>query len=93
MEEESEVAPRREAWGTMPILDFAKLSVSAGTLERQEVSTPPVLSPVPEQAAPADVEMAVAEPEEEDALGEAQLMFGKSEKRLTQGEKARLEEL
>ncbi len=83
MEEESEAAPPREAWGTTPVMDFAKLSVSAGTPERQEVSTPPVLPHVSEQAAPADVEMAAEEPEAEGVLGEVQLMFGKSEKRLT----------
>ncbi len=92
MEEESEAAPPREAWGTTPIADFAKLSVS--TLERQEVTTPPVLPPMMEQATPADVEMAVEEteemaveePEEGDVLGEAQLMFGKKEKNLMPGE-------
>ncbi len=93
MEEESEAATPREAQGMTPVADFAKLSVSAGTLERQEVSTPPVLSPVLEQAAPADVEMAAAEPEEGDVLGHMQLMFGKLKKQLTPGEKARLEEL
>ncbi len=32
-EEESEAAPPREARGTTPVMDFAKLSVSAGTPE------------------------------------------------------------
>ncbi len=45
----------------------------------------PVLPPMPEQAAPADVEMAAEEPEEEDVLGDAQVMFGKKEKDLTEG--------
>ncbi len=83
MEEESEAALPREARGTMPVLDFAKLSVSAGTLEQQGVSTSPVLSPVLEQAAPADVEMAAAEPEAGDILGEVELTFGKPDKDLT----------
>ncbi len=64
MEEDSGAAPTREAWGTTPILDFARLTVS--TPERQEVTTlallPPVLLPVSEQAAPVDVEMATEEP-------------------------------
>ncbi len=33
MEEKSEAVPPREARGTTPVLDFAKLSVSAGTPE------------------------------------------------------------
>ncbi len=98
MDEESEAAPPREARGTTPILDFAKLMVSM--LERQEVTTPPVLPPVLEQAAPADVEMAeeeteetaTEEPEEGDVLGDAQFLFGKKDNDLMQGERANLEE-
>ncbi len=33
MEEPSEAVPSRESWGTTPVADFAKLSVSAGMLE------------------------------------------------------------
>ncbi len=76
----------------MPILDFAKLRVS--TPERREVTTLPVLPPMPEQAGPVDVEMAAEEteetateePEEADVLGDAQFLFGKEEKDLMQGE-------
>ncbi len=92
MEEESGAAPPRETRGTTPILDFARLTVSM--LERREVTTLLVLPPMPEQAAPADVEMAAEEteetateePEEEDVLGDVQVLFGKEEKDLTQGE-------
>ncbi len=50
-------------------------------------------APVQEQAAPADVEMAVEEteetameePEEGDVLGDAQVLFGNDEKDLMQG--------
>ncbi len=60
MDEDSEAAPPRDARGTMPVMDFARLTVS--TPERWEVTTspelPPVLPSVPEQAAPANVEMA-----------------------------------
>ncbi len=98
MEEESEAAPPREAQGTTPILDFAKLMVSM--LDCWKVTTLLVLLPMPQQAAPADVEMAAEETEEmaaeeleeEDVLGEAQLMFGKEEKNLMQGERADHEE-
>ncbi len=83
MEEASEAVPPREVWGTTPVLDFTKLSVSAGTPERQEVSTLPVLPPVPEQAALQDIEMAATEPETEDVLGEMELMFGKLKRDLT----------
>ncbi len=93
MEEASEAVLPREAWGTTPVLDFAKLSVSAGTPERQEVSTPPVLPPMPEQAAPADVEMAMAEPEVRDVLGEMELRFSKPERHLTLAEKIQYQEL
>ncbi len=90
MEEESEAVQPREARGTTPIADFAKLSVSMP--ERREVTTPLVLPPMPEQAVPADVEMVAEEPGEGDVLGEAQLMFGRKEKDLTQGEWAELKE-
>ncbi len=75
-------------------MDFARLTVS--TPERWEVTTPPVLLPmlpsVPEQDAPADVEMAVEETEEEDIVGDAHMMFGKKGKDLMDGERAQLEE-
>ncbi len=78
----------------MPVMDFARLMVL--TPERQDVTTPPVLPvlpPVPEQAVPANVEMAAEEPEEEeDVLGDAQMMFGKKEKELMEGERAQLQE-
>ncbi len=92
MEEASEAVPPREAQGMMPVLDFAKLSVSAGTLERQELSTLPVLPPIPEQAAPQDIEMAATEPETEDVLGETQLLFGKLLRELTPAEKIKYQE-
>ncbi len=57
------------------------------------MSTPPVLPPMPEQAAPADIEMAVAEPEVGDILGEAELMFGKPERYLMLAEEIRYQEL
>ncbi len=75
-----------------PVLDFAKLSVSAGKPERQEVSTPPVLPPVLEQAAPQNVKMTMTEPEMEDVLGEMELMFGKPERELTLAEKIKYQE-
>ncbi len=93
MEGASEAVQPREARGTTPILDFARLTVS--TLDRREVMMPPVaqevLPPLPEQVAPVDVEMAAEEvateeTEEEDVLGEAQALFGKKEKDLTEGE-------
>ncbi len=74
-------------------LGLARLGVS--TPERQEVTTlpvlPPALPPVLEQAAPVDVEMATEEPEEDDVLGDVQVLFGKKEKDLTKGERAELE--
>ncbi len=76
----------------MPVADFAKLSVSAGTPERQEVSTLPVLPPILEQAAPQDVEMAVAEPETEDVLGETELMFGKPHRDLMPAEEVQYQQ-
>ncbi len=89
MEEMSEAVPHIEAQGTMPIANFAKLSVSAGTPERQEVSTPPVLPPVQEQAGPQDVEMVETGPNtvvsEED---EAELTFGEPSRKLTPAEEA-----
>ncbi len=99
MEGDSEAAQPREAWGTMPILDFARLRVSM--LDHREVTTPPALlealPPVPEQVAPVNVvmaadEVAMEEPEEEDVLGEVQALFGKKEKDLTEDEQAELVE-
>ncbi len=93
MDKDSRPAPPRDARGTTPVMDFARLMVSMP--ERWKVTTPsvlPVLTPVPEQAAPADVEMAAEEPEEEDILGDAQVMFSKKEKDLMEGERAQLEE-
>ncbi len=48
---------------------------------------------MPEQAAPADVKMAAAEPEVGDALGEMELMFSKPERHLTLAEQIQYEEL
>ncbi len=90
MEEMSEAVPPREAWGTMPVANFAKLTVSAGMLEWQEVSTLPVLPPVQEQAGPQDVEMAVTGPDmavlEEE---EVELTFGEPPWKLTPAEEAK----
>ncbi len=61
MEEASETALPREAICTTPVADFAKLTVSMGMPEWQEVSTPPMLPPVPEQVGPQDMEMAAPE--------------------------------
>ncbi len=93
---DNEAALPRDARGTAPIMDFARLTVSM--LEHQEVTslTPQIeLPPVPEQAAPDEVEMAAEEvvseePEEEDGLGEVQALYGKDEKDLTEDERAGL---
>ncbi len=73
MEMVDEAAPPREARGMTLVADFARLTVSMGMPKRQEVSTLPVMPPVPEQAGPQDVEMAAPEPDtvilEEDAAG------------------------
>ncbi len=57
------------------------------------MSTPSVLLPVLEQAAPADVEMAAAEPEVRDVLGEMELMFGKKRRKKREEEKIKYQEL
>ncbi len=96
MEEMSEVIPPRESRGMTPVADFAKLTVSVGTPEWQEVSTPPVLPPVPEQAGPQDVEMAVPGPntivleEEEAEVALEEPTFGVPRRRLTPAEEVEL---
>ncbi len=92
MEKVSGAMLPREARGMTPVADFAKLSVSAGTPERQEVSTLPVLPPMPEQAALQDIEMAATEPETEDVLGEMELMFGKPARDLTPAEEVQYQQ-
>ncbi len=59
-EQDKTVLPR-EARGTTPVADFARLTVSMGTPEGQRVSTLPVMPSVREQIAPQDIEMTALE--------------------------------
>ncbi len=104
MEEEqmggdSEAALPRDARGTTPTMDFARLQVLMQ--DRWEVTSPtPVITlpPVPEQVVPDEVEMAAEEaateePEKEwSVFGEVQAFFGKDEEDLDEVEQADLAE-